>query len=154
MLFILENGFQGQITIETVNITKTNTQKFSFTAGNSIIPEYSLPLSFLYEPNAAILKSGAFNEIATQFNLKKLHVNTHLYTSEELVDNFPGRAFQVLKTIPYNKKTVAKSYLKKKQISRFETSQKPWIRYEKRQKLKLAETLIFSAQKQLTILIF
>ncbi len=114
LLFILENGFQGQITIETVNITKTNTQKFSFTAGNSIIPEYSLPLNFLYEPNAAILKSGAFNEIATQFNLKKLHVNTHLYTSEELVDNFPGRGFQVLKTIPYNKKTIAKVLPEKK----------------------------------------
>jgi hypothetical protein len=49
----------------------------------------------LYEPNASILKAGAFKFIGQQFNLFKLHVNTHLYTSIDLVKNFPGRVFKI-----------------------------------------------------------
>lgn len=54
---------------------------------------FSEPLAFLYEPNAAIMKAGAFKTVAVQFDLKKLAPNTHLYTSNKLVANFPGRAF-------------------------------------------------------------
>jgi 16S rRNA G966 N2-methylase RsmD len=50
---------------------------------------------FLYEPNAAILKAGAYKLIAERFGLSKLDVNTHLYCSDKLVENFPGRAWQI-----------------------------------------------------------
>ncbi len=53
----------------------------------------SLPLTYLYEPSAAILKSGAFKLVGYRFGLKKLHINTHLYTSDKLVKDFPGRIF-------------------------------------------------------------
>jgi hypothetical protein len=56
---------------------------------------YSYPLQFIYEPNAAILKSGGFKIISERFNLKKLDVNTHIYTSETLQESFPGRIFKV-----------------------------------------------------------
>ena len=52
--------------------------------------------AYLYEPNAAILKAGAYKLIAEQFGLRKLDVNTHLYTSETFVENFPGRVFKAL----------------------------------------------------------
>lgn len=51
---------------------------------------------FLYEPNAAILKAGAYKLIAERFGLFKLDVNTHLYASEELVSNFPGRVWKIV----------------------------------------------------------
>ena len=59
-------------------------------------PEYTNPLKYLYEPQAAVLKAGAFKSIAAHFGLAKLAANTHLYTSEKLVAEFPGRSFEVV----------------------------------------------------------
>ena len=50
---------------------------------------------FLYEPSASILKAGAYKLVAQRFNLHKLDVNTHLYASDRLIDNFPGRIWQI-----------------------------------------------------------
>ena len=51
---------------------------------------------FLYEPSAAILKAGAYKLIAERFHLLKLDVNTHLYCSETLIENFPGRVWKIV----------------------------------------------------------
>ncbi len=51
--------------------------------------------NFLYEPNAAILKAGAYKLVAQRFGLQKLDVNTHLYASDQLVENFPGRVWEI-----------------------------------------------------------
>lgn len=51
---------------------------------------------YLYEPNASILKAGAYKLVAQRFGLKKLDINTHLYASDTLVDNFPGRVWQII----------------------------------------------------------
>jgi len=51
--------------------------------------------SILYEPNSSILKAGAFNIIANRYNLEKLHPNSHLYTSNIEIKDFPGRTFRV-----------------------------------------------------------
>jgi hypothetical protein len=51
---------------------------------------------FLYEPNAAILKAGAYKLIAQRFGLKKADTNTHLYFSDTLIPDFPGKAYKVL----------------------------------------------------------
>ncbi len=56
---------------------------------------YSEPEEYLYIPNNAVLKSGAFNEVSRKFRLKKLHPNTHLYTSDVELTNFPGRQLMV-----------------------------------------------------------
>ena len=66
------------------------------------------PETYLYEPNAAIMKSGAFKLAATRFALKKLHPNSHLYTSEQFVENFPGRAFRVLRQSGCGKRELKK----------------------------------------------
>lgn len=52
-------------------------------------------ISFLYEPNAAILKAGAYKLVAQRFGLHKLDANTHLYASDHLIPNFPGRIWRV-----------------------------------------------------------
>jgi hypothetical protein len=59
----------------------------------------------LYEPNAAILKSGGFHQISNQLNVFKLHQHSHLYTSDTLVD-FPGRVFKIEDVISYDKKKI------------------------------------------------
>ncbi len=53
-------------------------------------------LNYLYEPNVAILKAGAYKLIAERFGLCKLDVNTHLYSAEKYVENFPGRVWRII----------------------------------------------------------
>lgn len=60
------------------------------------------PFAFIYEPNAAILKAGAYKLVAERFGLHKLDVNTHLYASDTLVENFPGRIWRIQSPITKN----------------------------------------------------
>ncbi|WP_445159345.1 class I SAM-dependent methyltransferase [Mesohalobacter salilacus] len=70
-------------------------------------PKISEPKTYLYEPNAAIMKSGLFGELSTQFNLTALAKNTHLFTSNDLVD-FPGRRFKIKSIVSPKKKDLKK----------------------------------------------
>lgn len=54
------------------------------------------PRHYLYDPHAALLKGGAFRSISVWYNVQKLGRNTHLYTSDTLVPDFPGRCFEVI----------------------------------------------------------
>ena len=95
---LLLSGGSGQIT--AIDLAKKN-QAFSFTKEEEREVS-SLPLrgelegAYLYEPNGAILKAGAYKLVAERFGLQKLDVNTHLYCSETLVPDFPGRVWQVV----------------------------------------------------------
>ena len=60
--------------------------------------------AYLYEPNASVLKAGAFKQTAISTRTKKLHVSSHLYTSDRLVTDFPGRIFRVDEVIPFTGK--------------------------------------------------
>jgi hypothetical protein len=62
-------------------------------------------LNYLYEPNSMILKSGAFGLICDRYDVKKLNINSHLYTSKELID-FPGRVFVVESVVNYSKRNL------------------------------------------------
>ena len=60
---------------------------------------------YLYEPNASVLKAGAFKQVACQFPVEKLQVSSHLYTSDYYLDRFPGRRFEVDEVIPFHSKS-------------------------------------------------
>ncbi len=107
VLFLLEKDFKKGIQIKTINIQKKSCQKFNFDLYDKIESLYSEPLTYLYEPNAAILKSGGFHQISNQLNVFKLHQHSHLYTSDSLID-FPGRIFKIKNIIPYDKKKISK----------------------------------------------
>jgi hypothetical protein len=116
LLWELHNEYKGTITIKTVNIIKDKIETFEFVLNEeSELPHFSLPKKYLYEPNSAIMKSGGFNEVSSFFKINKLHKFSHLYTSEELID-FPGRIFEIVNTIPYNK-TEIKTHLENKQAN-------------------------------------
>ena len=61
---------------------------------------------YLYEPNKALLKAGAFKLISQRYGCRKLAISTHLYTSDNLIENFPGKTFIVEESIPFNKKAL------------------------------------------------
>ncbi|MGJ8761624.1 MAG: class I SAM-dependent methyltransferase [Polaribacter sp.] len=107
LLFLLEKDFSDTIKIKTVNIGKKEIQTFNFNYKEAVNSEYSEPRSYLYEPNAAILKSGGFHEISQQLKVFKIQQHSHLYTSDEIID-FPGRTFKIENVLSYDKKKLKK----------------------------------------------
>lgn len=99
LLFLQKFGFEGEPFIETINLSNDGSvvERFVFTAleERAATVVFSSPLDYLYEPNASILKSGAFKLVAKRFGLTKLQANTHLYTSPNLFTDFPGRVFKI-----------------------------------------------------------
>lgn len=98
ILLLVDSTLSNDTLIHTINITGEEQQVFSFKSYDESQSTALLATeigSYLYEPNASILKAGAFKTIGNQYNLKKLHTNTHLYTSDALLPHFPGRIFKV-----------------------------------------------------------
>ena len=107
VLFLLEKDYQEPIIIKTINSLKNRNELFNFTYQEQVEATYSEPQNYLYEPNAAILKAGAFQQVSQQFNIAKLHQHSHLYTSDKRID-FPGRIFNIEQIIVYDKKKIGK----------------------------------------------
>lgn len=79
--------------------------KFKQNDESVAIPTFATTIKkYLYEPNASIMKSGAFKLISQRFGIDKLHINSHLYTSDNLIPDFPGRVFEVVGCAPFSKK--------------------------------------------------
>ena len=109
LLFLL-NERQNQTEISCLNFLKNNLcQHFSFTneeEQNSACLYTNVPGIYLYEPNTSILKAGAFKTLSSRFNLKKLHPNSHLYTSNILCADFPGRIFFIDACFSFNNQQI------------------------------------------------
>lgn len=106
LLFWEKDASTDDIVIRTVDLQANEEVAFSFTyqeeeTSDSVFGEIG---RFLIEPNAAILKAGAFRSFGKRFGLKKLHPNSHLYICEHLPANIPGRVFEVKKEITNPKK--------------------------------------------------
>lgn len=101
VLFLCQKDFKDEPRICAINlkgfVPLNNRESFDFSLSDEkkAISSFSDPLTYLYEPNAAILKSGAFKLIGNSFDLQKLQQNTHLYTSGSHVQDFPGRVFKI-----------------------------------------------------------
>lgn len=83
--------------IEAVDLADGISFRFTQTEENQAESQYAEQIgAYLYEPNAAILKAGAYKIIGQRMGVKKLGTNTHLYTSEQPVKGWPGRVFRVV----------------------------------------------------------
>ncbi len=109
ILFVLQQSIAHSIRIKTVDLKKEGIDSFDFLweDENKTPTTYGEPQNYLYEPNAAILKAGAFKSVADQYGLKKLAPHSHLYTSDQSIE-FPGRVFRIEQVLPYSKKAMKK----------------------------------------------
>lgn len=143
LLLLLDVGVQKPLQYHAVNIwLEGNSMKelcFDFTdeEEQNAIPKFDSQVGqYLYEPNAAILKAGAFKSLATHFGLNKLHPHTHLYTSDSLIKEFPGRIFRVQNIYSYKD---AKTALKTIQKANVAVRNFPQTADELKKSLKLAD---------------
>ncbi len=118
LLWVLKNGHVDDIEVKTINFTKSSNETFNFklTDEKACFSTYQSAQNYLYEPNAAILKSGGFKIIGNNLSLNKIAEHTHLYTSEHLID-FPGRCFKIDKVVPYKKSSFKELQIKKANIT-------------------------------------
>ncbi|TBW29253.1 class I SAM-dependent methyltransferase [Gramella sp. KN1008] len=116
LLWILEKGYQDEVVIKTVNFEKDREQEFSGSINqNTSLSQFSDPQEYLYEPNAAVMKSGMFSQLALNTGTEKLGQNSHLYTSKE-IRSFPGRTFEIIDIKEY-KDSGLKKYFKNKKAN-------------------------------------
>ena len=59
--------------------------------------------SWLYEPNAAIMKAGCFAALAQRFPIRALADNSHLFVANHHLPDFPGRQLHILRLTTTNK---------------------------------------------------
>ena len=110
VIYLLEKDFTGEPQIFCVNLKKEHKEEFRFTLSGEreALSLYSEPLEYIYEANVAIMKAGAFKSIASKHELYKLHKHSHLYTSQKLINDFPGRRFKIKEIVNPDKKSLTK----------------------------------------------
>lgn len=106
LLFVMEPLFEGNPVFTCVNL-ETSQPSVTFTLEEERVATLQLAKEvgrYLYEPNAAVMKGGCYRLLTERYGVMKLHRNSHLYTSEEMVPDFPGRIFEVEDWAVYGKK--------------------------------------------------
>ncbi|HHP7240488.1 MAG TPA: hypothetical protein ACFCUD_02390 [Cyclobacteriaceae bacterium] len=114
LLFLLNfNSINHNIQSICVNLLSKQKEVFTY-AFNGLNQQqssaFSIPLKYLYEPNASVMKAQCFNEISQFYKMPKLSSNSHLYTSHDYVDSFPGRKFEIEKLLTFNQLKKEKIY--------------------------------------------
>lgn len=101
LLLTLEKDFnlsREDIPIHCINFIKKEVQLFEFTIKEEQEAECMFAKEigqYLYEPNAALMKGGAYKSLTKRYDVQKLAPDSHLYTSYIYRPDFPGRRFKV-----------------------------------------------------------
>ena len=110
LLLEVKNGKGEKVKVFCVN----DDQVFSYEIGephpftpsplHPFTPSPFHPFTFLYEPNASVMKAGCFNLISHRFGITQPDANSHLFLSDKLVEGFPGRGFVIERVSTMNKR--------------------------------------------------
>ncbi len=106
LLILLSREHVREPSIHAVNLDREGEPTaFAFTweQEKEAVAKYGPVRQYLYEPNAAILKAGAFKLMSQRFGVAKLAPQSHWYTSDEKKDEFPGRMFRVVEQVKLDK---------------------------------------------------
>jgi hypothetical protein len=110
LLLILDENEHSTVTVESIHWIKEKEERFvSILNEKHPAPELSEPLTYLYEPNAAIFKSQQYDEQAARYSLFKLHPNTHLYTSQHHHSSYEGKIYKIAGIHPFDARAFRKS---------------------------------------------
>lgn len=111
-----EPAVSPQIQIEEIYPKRAFSFQFTLAEEERAQVNYGPLGSYVYLPHTGLLKAGAFKLLAERYGLSKLAINSHIYSSEKKILDFPGRAFRLIRAIPYPSKAAKKLGLKKAQI--------------------------------------
>ena len=142
LLILQKSKPDSEIVIHCEQITSTGEhQHYTFTQEQERTSDCPLATevdAYLYEPNASILKAGAYRSLTQTYGVKKLHTSSHLYTSSCFIEDFPGRRFQVEAVSGFGKKGL-KDFLQGMEKANLTIRNFPSSVAELRKRLKLKE---------------
>lgn len=94
----------ADVQLHALNFEAGGTQEFAVdSAALAVEGSYGSPSAgqYLYEPNASVMKVGAFAALTRQFPIQQIAKNSHLYYSDDFEEDFPGRKFVIDSIIPF-----------------------------------------------------
>ena len=106
LLILLDADHQGEPTVHCVNDEQRLIYSPSENDVNTAI-DTKVVATYLYEPNASVMKAGCFDVLTQRYHVKALAADSHLFVSCEDVKGFPGRRFAVTAVTTMNKKELA-----------------------------------------------
>ena len=115
LLWILDPDFNQPEPEVVCQIFNESEQNYRFKVSDErqfTLDHFSEPQKFLYEPDVALLKAGCFKLLCRDFQINKLELNSHVYTSEKLRPSFPGRKFTIIRWSEY------KPFMKENQLDK------------------------------------
>lgn len=108
LFFEVDFGVEcANVQLHALNFEAGGTQEFAVdSAALAVEGCYGSPSAgqYLYEPNASVMKIGAFAALTRQFPILQIAKNSHLYYSDDFVQDFPGRKFVIDSIIPFSGK--------------------------------------------------
>ncbi len=115
LLLVLSTVVESELKVYCADLsTASDTSSiFVYTPGSSA-PVANSKLKtqnskFVHEPNASIMKAGCFDELAAAYGVSPVSRNSHLFLSDEPVEDFPGRSFVVERVTTMNKGELRKA---------------------------------------------
>ena len=115
LLLVLSTVVESELKVYCADLsTASDTSSlFVYTPGSSA-PVANSKLKtqnskFVHEPNASIMKAGCFDELAAAYGVSPVSRNSHLFLSDEPVEDFPGRSFVVERVTTMNKSELRKA---------------------------------------------
>ena len=141
LLILQKQSISSDVSIHCEHIVNDLHQHFVFTQEQERISDCPLTSqveAYLYEPNTSILKAGAYRSLTQSYEVKKLHSSSHLYVSSRLIEDFPGRRFQVEAVSGFGKKEL-KTFLQGMEKANLTIRNFPSSVADLRKRLKLKE---------------
>ena len=115
LLLVLSTVVESELKVYCADLsTASDTSSiFVYTPGSSA-PVVNSKLKtqnskFVHEPNASIMKAGCFDELAAAYGVSPVSRNSHLFLSDEPIEDFPGRSFVVERVTTMNKGELRKA---------------------------------------------
>lgn len=115
LLLVLSTVVESELKVycADLSIVSDPSSLFVYTPGSSA-PVVNSKLKtqnskFVHEPNASIMKAGCFDELAAAYGVSPVSRNSHLFLSDEPIEDFPGRSFVVERVTTMNKGELRKA---------------------------------------------
>ena len=103
LLMLLSADHEGEPTIHCIN----DNQSLAFTPNKDARPLLiadDAHAACLYEPNASVMKAGCFEVLTSRYPVKAVARDSHLFVSDDVIRDFPGRGFAIDAVTTMNKK--------------------------------------------------
>lgn len=102
-----DSSNKDEMPIEVVTIlTDGNIESFSFLRSEEMAAKatFAEPRAgeYLYEPWPTVMKAAPYRLLSERYGVDKLNPNTHLYTSDRMVEDFPGEISVIKEVLPYS----------------------------------------------------